>query len=971
MDNVSGMFRKFLGCLTIVMALSQSAWAQPEKDRWIDSVLAKMNLPEKIGQLMLLRVDDSAPDLEAAEDKIKSSKIGGLYFVKGHPIQLTHVINRFQEFSDVPLFIGFDTNLGLKLDSIIQYPSPVALGAIRNDTMLYQLGKDIGRQVRVIGGNLVLTPMATLLHPDDTVADAASFGENRFRVSHQASAYMAGLHHANIFVVASGFPIQAFNITDIQRGGLPVSRIDADSLETYPFRKLFRKNLDGVMVKPAQIPLLYTNVSLAKKNRFSAVALSSIFTGAWMKNEQQFKGLVFGYVPSGKHFGRKYKSGEAETFTFVGNNDVIVSSSDVGPAIRRIKKLIRKEKQYETQLDASVRKILAAKYDLGLWKSQKTATHDILARINSPGMALNKDLFHASITVARDVAKVLPIQNLEDRRFAYISLDESANSKKFFEYLSKYVHVSKFVLEENTALNPLASSLKAHQVIFIRVLSETTPGLIDRLKRLVALTSSDHQIILCDFGNETMMAAADYFPTIITAYHDSDEMAKLVPEIIFGAQKADGILPYTASKEVSEGKGIETKILNRLSYSIPEDAGMDGLVLQKIDKIAMEAVRSGATPGCQILVARRGKVVYEKSFGYQRYDSATQVTSETIYDLASLTKVSATLQVVMFMHEKGLIDVNKKLSYYLPELKKTNKKDLTIIDLLTHQSGLIPFIPLWNLTVKDTTFLPSFYSRTKSREYPLQVAPNLFAAPTIRDSVWTWIIHSKMNERPPRTPYTYKYSDLGFMMMQFLSERLLNQPMEEFLLQNFYEPLGAYTTGYTPLSHFPSQMIAPTEEDKVYRKTLVLGTVHDERAAMMGGVAGHAGLFSNASDLAKLGQMLLQEGYYGGVRYYKPETVRYFTHKQFEKSRRGLGWDKPLQSDPASPTSLYASARTFGHTGFTGTCLWVDPEFDLVYIFLSNRVYPDRSNKLINSNIRPRIQDVIYQSIFKYCAYSP
>jgi CubicO group peptidase (beta-lactamase class C family) len=477
-------------------------------------------------------------------------------------------------------------------------------------------------------------------------------------------------------------------------------------------------------------------------------------------------------------------------------------------------------------------------------------------------------------------------------------------------------------------------------------------------------------MVLCDFGNASMMTAADYFPTIITAYHNSDEMTKVVPEIIFGALKADGILPYTASKEVPEGNGIETKVLKRLSYSIPEDAEMDAMVLQKIDKIALEAVRSGATPGCQILVARKGKVVYEKYFGYQRYDSATKVTSETIYDLASLTKVSATLQAVMFMYEKGLIDVNKKLSYYLPELKKTNKKDLTIIDMLTHQAGLVPFIPLWPQTVKDTTFLPAFYSRAKSTEYPLQVAPNLFASPTIRDSVWTWIIHSKMNERPPRTPYTYKYSDLGFMMMQFLSERLLNQPMEDFLRQNFYEPLGAYTTGYTPLLHFPPQTIAPTEEDKIYRKTLVLGTVHDERAAMMGGIAGHAGLFSNASDLAKLGQMLLQEGYYGGVRYYKPETVRLFTHKQFEKSRRGLGWDKPVQSDVASPTSLYASPRTFGHTGFTGTCLWVDPEFELVYIFLSNRVFPDRSNKLVSNNIRSRIQDVIYQSIFKYCAYS-
>jgi CubicO group peptidase (beta-lactamase class C family) len=323
----------------------------------------------------------------------------------------------------------------------------------------------------------------------------------------------------------------------------------------------------------------------------------------------------------------------------------------------------------------------------------------------------------------------------------------------------------------------------------------------------------------------------------------------------------------------------------------------------------------------------------------------------------------------MFMHEKGLIDIHKKVSVYLPELKRSNKKDMTIIELLTHQAGLAPFIPLWPQTVKDTTFLPQYYSHTRTAAYPLQVAPKLYTSYVMRDSIWSWVIQSKLNEKPPRTPYPYKYSDLSFMILQKLAERILNQPLEDFLHQNFYEPLGAYTTGFNPLERFPVQHIAPTENDKIYRRAMVAGTVHDERAAMMGGVSGHAGLFSTANDLAKLGQMLLQEGQYGGYQYYKPETVRLFADRTF-KGRRGLGWDKPIQSDWSSPTSLSASPRTYGHTGFTGTCMWVDPEFDLVFVFLSNRVYPDRSSKLNSSNIRPRIQDVIYQAIFQYCANS-
>jgi CubicO group peptidase (beta-lactamase class C family) len=321
----------------------------------------------------------------------------------------------------------------------------------------------------------------------------------------------------------------------------------------------------------------------------------------------------------------------------------------------------------------------------------------------------------------------------------------------------------------------------------------------------------------------------------------------------------------------------------------------------------------------------------------------------------------------MFMQEKGLIDIHKKISVYLPELKGTNKKDLTIIDMLTHQSGLVPFIPLWPLTVEGIAPIAMYYNSQQSISYPLQISPKLFGSNILKDSVYSWIKGAKMLQKPDRTPYSYRYSDLGFMMFKQLAERLLNQPMDEFLQQNFYEPLGASSLGYTPLKRFPPELIAPTELDTLFRKGLLIGTVHDERAAMLGGISGHAGLFGTAHDLSKLGQMLLQDGTYGGIRYYKQETVRLFTARQFHSSRRGLGWDKPVQSEWNSPTSIFASPDTFGHTGFTGTCLWVDPEFDLVYIFVSNRVFPDRNDKLIRSNIRSRIQDVIYEAIFNYC----
>jgi len=325
------------------------------------------------------------------------------------------------------------------------------------------------------------------------------------------------------------------------------------------------------------------------------------------------------------------------------------------------------------------------------------------------------------------------------------------------------------------------------------------------------------------------------------------------------------------------------------------------------------------------------------------------------------------------MHEKGLIDINKKISYYLPELKNSNKKDFVIKDILTHQAGLWPFLPFWATTTtsitKESAVLPFYYSTKQTDDYPFPVADSLFAFKHMKDSLWQWIVKAKVVDKVARTPYDYRYSDMGFYIMQHLAEKILNQPIEDFLEQNIYEPIGAYTTGYLPRNRFPAGRIAPTENDILFRKRQLIGYVHDQGAAMHGGIAGHAGLFSDANDLAKLGQMWLNKGHYGGVQVFKPETINFFTQKQFETSRRGLGWDKPTPSDPAGPTSLYASPQTFGHTGFTGTCIWVDPQFNLVYVFLSNRVYPDMTNnKLLNANIRPRIQDVIYKAMFNYCA---
>ena len=968
------MAKKVFLYILMTCGLFMECLAQPDKSAWVDSVFNSLNIDEKIGQLFLVPIPPQATDADVnkIENQVKNKEIGGVIFATFGPSQQVIITNRLQAASEIPLLIAQDADQGFgqRRDSLIHFPDASLIGAIRNDSLVYVLGKEIARQMKIMGAHMNVASFAEVStnNYQDSVFNYHSFGGNNKRVASKAVAFMKGLQDNGVLATVKNFKINGATVLDIQND-LPVIEANVDSSQTYPYYKLFENGLTGVMPSTSSFPILYQNQNQGRKNEFDARGISLLFTGDWLRKSANYGGLVLVNLENERENSEK-NSGDAGLTAFQAGNDILISYQEIGPAIRKIKRLIKKDERFESELTTRVRKILAAKFDAGLWhKKEPLTTDNLIARLNTPEAKLiSQKLSEASITVVQDTQTSVPISTLENRHFVYINTTTEP-AGEFYHYLSKYVHTSEFNFNEKTNVQSFSDSLPKGHIIIVGVFPQTPESIIQKLSILVERSLLSHTIILCDFGNERLLQSSFPGSTVITAYTPSPEMLRAMPQIIFGGMSASATLPFTVSPQATEGMGLATETIERVSYSIPEDAGMSSRTLEKIEDIVDEAIATHATPGCQILVARNGKVIYDKSFGLLRYDSKDSVTDETIYDLASLTKVSATLQVVMLMYEKGLIDLNKKLSHYLPELKNTNKKDITIIEMLTHQAGLVPFIPMWTETVKDAIFLPQYYSRVQNDRYPLQVSPDLFASPLLRDSVWSWIGGSKLQEKPPRTPYSYKYSDLGFLLLQRLAEKILNQPIDDFLFQNLYEPLGAYTTGFTPLRRFPVQQIAPTEDDKIYRKTHIAGTVHDERAAMMGGVAGHAGLFSNATDLAKLGQMLLQEGSYGGYQYFEPETIDLFTSKQFDNSRRGLGWDKPVQSDWNSPTSLKASPKTFGHTGFTGTCLWVDPEFGLVYIFLSNRVYPDRSAKLNTNNIRSRIQDVVYESIFDYCQY--
>jgi CubicO group peptidase (beta-lactamase class C family) len=405
-----------------------------------------------------------------------------------------------------------------------------------------------------------------------------------------------------------------------------------------------------------------------------------------------------------------------------------------------------------------------------------------------------------------------------------------------------------------------------------------------------------------------------------------------------------------------------------MSYGIPEQVGLSSVKLNVIDSIVRNAILAGAMPGCQVLVARNGKIVYNKAFGTKSYLDLDSVRSTDLYDIASVTKIAATSLAVMKLFDQKKIDLNQPLSKYYPRLKATNKKALTIREILAHQAGLQAWIPFYKQTMTDTSYIDGIYSKTKDSKFSVRVADSLYMNVAYSDSLLNWLLKSPVKDRGK-----YVYSDLGPILMKLTTEKLTNKPYDEFLNENFYQPLGLKRFGYNPRTKFPLTEIVPTENDQVFRKQIIRGDVHDPAAAMMGGVSGNAGIFSDAADLAVLMQMLLNKGTYGGITYLKPTTVEMFTKTQFiqNNNRRGLLFDKPeTDSSKPSPCAKECSPLTFGHQGFTGTCVWVDPQYQLIYIFLSNRVNPDAGNdKLVKLNVRTSIQSAIYKAMMSGSPY--
>lgn len=962
-NKIKKVWNSLLSLSIIFFSFSVSAQTGAAQEKWVDSVFAILDLDQKIGQLLMVQAyaGGNSEHYQAIEELVRDYSIGGIVFLQGGPVAQAKLTNDLQDQSRIPLLIAMDveSGLGMHLDSTIIFPQAMSLGAIENDTIVYDAAHTIGKQLRLLGVHMNFAPVVDInTNSSNPVIGMRAFSDDPEVVAEKSLIYSRGLSDAGILPVIKHFPGHGDTEMDSHLG-LPVLKASREVIyerEFYPFRKFVEQNTPAIMAGHVYAPNII--------NDGLPASLSPNFLKNIIRKEWKYDGLVVSDALNMGAISENFKKGQAEEFALIAGNDILLFPENIPATVRRIKRAVRKGTYSEDELNKSVKRILTAKYKAGLAKYKPTDTANLIFLLNHPDEQLQKrNILLNSVTLVKNEKNLLPIENLEDKNFAILNIGQQ-NATVFTHYLKKYASFQEY--DYSDATTTVVNALGFYDLVVVGLFSNKI-----REEEMYHLETLQNQtnVIIAVFGSPYKLERFSNFKNIIWVPDQTELSQELTPQLIFGAEEFQGHLPITAGI-FERGSGITTKSLNRLAFSIPEAAGIDGDYLRRIDEIAKETIQQKMTPGFQVLIARHGKVVWEKNYGYQTYDSIIPVDDFTIYDLASITKVAASVQALMFLYERGLIDLDKKISFYLPDLEGTNKENMILRDILTHQAGLWPYLPFYKSTMIGERYLPEYYSLNSEIKYLNQVCGSLYASEAVKDSVWQWVKESKVREKNRREPYDYKYSDMGYYIIHRLSERLMNQPMDEFLNQNLYNPMGMTTMGYHPLCSFPLERIAPTENDTYFRFGLVAGYVHDQGAAMLGGVAGHAGLFSNALDLAKLMQLMLQKGNYGGKNYFKPETIELFTQKQYESNRRGLGWDKPVTDEYGGPTSEYSSGDTFGHTGFTGTAAWVDPQFDLVYIFLSNRIHPDALNtKLISTNVRTRIQDIIYQALFKEIQY--
>lgn len=940
---------------------------QKEK-KWVDSVYQQMTLEEKIGQLFMVAAysnKDSA-HIRSLDKLIEEYKIGGLIFFQGGPHRQARLTNRFQAKSKIPLFIGIDAEWGLsmRLDSTYRYPWNMTLGAIPDLKLIEKMGEQMGEQSKRLGIHFNFAPVLDInTNPKNPIIGNRSFGEDKENVTEKALALMKGLQNQGVFATGKHFPGHGDTDKDSHHT-LPTISFDKnriEDVELYPYKKLIKKGLASVMVAHLNVPALENRINYPSSISYNIV--TNI-----LQEELGFEGLIFTDALNMKGASNFKNPGDIDLEAFLAGNDILLFPENVPVAVKKIAEAYKNESVSEKRLSQSVKKILAYKYKAGLHHYKPIELKNLSEDLNkSEFEALNFKLFEQATTVLKNENEILPIKNLDLQKIAYVKLGDDTHDE-YLNTLRQYAEITEI---HDANIVDLNNKLKEFTTVIVGYHKADGAWKNHDFKEreLVRLyeIARNNKVIVNIFAKPYSLLPITTFENIdglILSYQNHPLSQNVAAQMIFGATNAGGKLPVSIGGFFSSGHGIDVEKIDRLGFTSSENVGMNPKILLGIDSIAEDAVKQKIAPGMQILVARKGKVVYHKSFGHHTYEKTTPVQNTDIYDVASLTKIMATLPNVMKLYDEDMLTMNTRLGEMLPVLKGTDKENIIFKDFLSHYARLQAWIPFYKKTL-NTDKKPSdqYYRKSYSTDFSIQIAENLYLRTDYRDTIIKQIAESKLLSKKE-----YKYSDLTFILLKKYLEETTGKSLDVLAQDNFYRSLGAYNTTYNPLHKFDMSRIPPTERDNYYRYQLIQGYVHDMAAAMEGGVGGHAGVFSNAVDVAKIMQLFLQKGTYGDKEYFSKKTFEDFNTCYFcpQGNRRGLGFDKP-QLGTSGPTCGCASMTSFGHTGFTGTMAWADPEEEIVYVFLSNRTFPDSNapNALSKNNIREKIQQVIYDAIVR------
>lgn len=946
------------------------------KARWVDSVYNKLNDEERIGQLFMVAAYSGGKNYneDAILKLINDHQIGGLIFMQGGPVRQALLNNKYQQLAQVPLLISMDAEwgLGMRLDSVINFPRQMMMGATLDSALMYQVGMAIAYQCRRLGVHIDFAPDIDINNnAQNPVINTRSFGENKYWVTKLGSAYMHGLQDNGVMACLKHFPGHGNTNVDSHKD-LPVinrSLAELKEVELYPFKSLINQGAQSVMVAHLEVP------SLEKEPHIPTTLSKNTVTNL-LKTEMGFKGLVFTDALNMDGVAKYFQPGEVDLKAFIAGNDVLLFSQNVPVAIQKIKAAIANGTIQQADLEQRVKKILGAKYDYHLnnWKPVNTA--NLTVELNQFTLPLRGKAAESAATLVKDDNKILSLLQRKNQKVQYIGVN--ANSSVLEKALIKSVDgIASSWLPATASAADVAAAVKSLDRFDVNIIAihntsfypAKNYGLETELLNFLTRAQNNSKTIIVLMGNPYILKNICDVKSALVLYEDDSLSQMTAASVLTGNIIPRGKLPVTACANIPAGfAGVPNTAEAMLPYDLKkvDKPRQDGVIapeaLEKLDAFMNRCVADRVFPGCRVYASQNGKVVYNKSFGYFDYQKQTPVTNNTIYDVASVTKVLATTLAVMKLYDDGKFDLNKRLKDYLPWVIGTDKESITMRGLLLHQAGLKSWIPFYKETLDSVTgnLRSDLYQSTPTPGWNTRVAKGIFIRNDFRDTIWKRIL-----AQPLEIIGKYTYSDLDFYFLQKVVEQISGMPLDEYVTTYFYKPMGLNNISYNPLKKFQLVSIAPTENDLLFRHQQLQGFVHDQGAALLGGVAGHAGIFATAEDVAAIFQMLLKNGVYNGKRYLQDATVKKFTAYNSTNSRRGLGFDKPdNKRNDAGPTGERCSGYTFGHQGFTGTCVWADPATGVVFVFLSNRVYPSADNNLINKmGVRTVAQDYISEAL--------